>query len=307
MLHVPRRDWDFSPRFREFMRSWPHRVVLSSAYLLTFALLAYLGWRGWSYYSSPLLERPRHVDYWLLKPGGTLGHTLGVIGASLMTVMHLYTLRKRWPVLRRVGRLSAWLDFHIYCGITGPLLIVLHSSLKVKGLVSVSFWSMVAVVLSGFLGRFLYVQVPRRRSGDQLTLDEVETLAVAQVAELRDVYGLSDEDLQHLDGLAALGTSTGGSLLGLFWRLPLDQIRLRLGLRGFWKRLGNLPGKSVRQVHRLALERAQLRQRIEVLSRLQELFHYWHVFHKPFAIIMYIFMVVHISVAIATGYGWAPQ
>jgi hypothetical protein len=289
------------------MRSWPHRVILLLAYLLTLSLVAYFGWKGWSYYSAPLLARPRHSDYWLLKPGGTMGHTFGVIGASLMTVMHVYTLRKRLPILRRVGRLAAWLDFHIYCGIIGPLLIVLHSSLKVKGLVSVSFWSMVAVVLSGFLGRFLYVQVPRRRSGDQLTLDEVEALAQTQVAELTDVYGLSSEDVQHLDQMAAQGTSTRSSLLGLFWRLPLDQIRVRWRLRGFWRRLGPVPKESIRQMHRLTLERAQLRQRIEVLAKLQELFHYWHVFHKPFAIIMYIFMVVHIGVAIATGYGWAPQ
>jgi putative flippase GtrA len=289
------------------MRYLPHRVILFSAYLLTVGLLVYLAWRGWSYYGTPLLERPRHPDYWLLKPGGSLGHTLGVVGASLMTIMHAYSLRKRWSFLGRAGRLSAWLDFHIFCGMIGPLFIVLHSSLKVKGLVSVSFWSMVAVVLSGFLGRFLYVQVPRRRSGDQLSLAEVETVAATQVAELKEVYGLSDDDLQNLDDLAAMGTSTAGSLLGIFWRLPLDQIRLRLRLRGFWKRLGRIPGKSVGNLHSLTLERAQLRQRIEVLSRLQELFHYWHVFHKPFAIIMYIFMVVHIGVAIATGYGWAPQ
>lgn len=289
------------------MRSWPHRIVLFSAYAVTLGFVSYLAWRGWSYYGTPLVERPRHPDYWLLKPGGTLGHTFGVVGASLMTVMHLYTVRKRWSLLRRAGRLSIWLDFHIFCGVIGPLLIVLHSSLKVKGLVSVSFWSMVAVVLSGILGRFLYVQFPRRRSGSQLSLEEVESVAAAQVAELRDVHGLSDEDLEALDDLAGLSTSTSGTLLGLFWRLPMDQVRLRWRLRGFWKRLAHVPGQSVRQLHRLTLDRAQLRQRIGVLSRLQDLFHYWHVFHKPFAIIMYVFMVVHIGVAIATGYGWTPR
>lgn len=289
------------------MRSWPHRLILTTAYLATLGLLGYLTWRGWSYYAAPLIERPRHPDYWLLKPGGTLGHAFGIMGASLMTIMHVYTLRKRWSVLRRAGRLSAWLDFHIYCGLIGPLFIVLHSSLKVKGLVSISFWSMVAVVSSGFLGRFLYLQVPRRRSGVELSLEEVETVAARQASELEDVYGLSAEDLQDLDAIAAAGSSTTGSLMGLFWRLPWDYVRLRIRLRGFWKRLGRIPGTSVRQLHRLTLERAQLRQRIAVLSRLQELFHYWHVFHKPFAIIMYIFMVVHVGVAIATGYGWSPQ
>ena len=288
------------------MRTWPHRLLLVSAYLLTGGLLGYLAWRGWSYYATPLIERPRHPDYWLLKPGGTLGHTFGIVGASLMTIMHVYTLRKRWAVLRRAGRLSAWLDFHIFCGLVGPLFIVLHSSLKVHGLVSISFWSMVAVVASGFLGRFLYVQVPRRRSGVELSLEEVETVAADQAAELRDVFRLSDEDLKYLDTIAAAGTSTRGSLLGLFWRLPLDYVRLRVQLRGFWKKLGKVPGRSAKQLHRMTLARALLRQRIAVLSRLQELFHYWHVFHKPFAIVMYIFMVVHIGVAVATGYGLSP-
>lgn len=79
------------------MRSWPHRLILWSAYLLTFGVLAYLLWRGWSYYTTPLLERPRHPDYWMLKPGGSLGHGLGVVGAGLMVLMQVYTLRKRLP------------------------------------------------------------------------------------------------------------------------------------------------------------------------------------------------------------------
>lgn len=289
------------------MRSPLHRLVLISAYGLTIAGLTYVALRGWCYYSTPLVERPRHPDYWSLKPGGTWGHAFGVIGASLMTVMHVYTLRKRWDWLRKLGRLSTWLDFHIYAGIIGPLFIILHSSLKVKGLVSVSFWSMVAVVLSGFLGRFLYLQIPRRRSGDQLTLDELESLAIQQSAQLKDVFGLSEEELEGLDDVAMLTAHTTGSLLSLVWRLPYEHLRLRFRLRRFWPQLGHLSRESARRLHRLTLERAQLRQRVAILGRLQELFHYWHVFHKPFAIIMYIFMLVHIGVAIATGYGWGPE
>ena len=289
------------------MRSTLHRLILLLVYLSTLSGLAFLAWRGWSYYSAPLLERPRHPDYWLLKPGGSLGHAFGIIGASLMTVMHVYSLRKRSAWMRKLGSLSAWLDFHIYCGITGPLFIVLHSSLKVKGLVSVSFWSMVAVVSSGFLGRFLYVQLPRRRSGVELTLEELATVASEQAARLQDRYGLSDEDLQRLDELTEASSAENSSLLGLFWRLPYEQLRMRLRLMRFWRQLPDLPRGMVRGLHRLTLERAQLRQRASALGRLQELFHYWHVFHKPFAIIMYIFMVVHIGVAIATGYGWGPE
>ena len=47
-----------------------------------------------------------------------------------------------------------------------------------------------------------------------------------------------------------------------------------------------------------------LRRRIALLSQVQALFHYWHVIHKPFAIIMYVIMGIHIGVALWTGYGW---
>ena len=40
-------------------------------------------------------------------------------------------------------------------------------------------------------------------------------------------------------------------------------------------------------------------------TALHGLFHYWHVIHKPFAVVMYVFMVVHVVVASMTGYGWA--
>ena len=36
----------------------------------------------------------------------------------------------------------------------------------------------------------------------------------------------------------------------------------------------------------------------------RQMFYYWHVLHKPFAIVMYVFMFVHILVAVFTGYGF---
>ncbi len=62
----------------------------------------------------------------------------------------------------------------------------------------------------------------------------------------------------------------------------------------------------MREAARLVADKAVLEQRIAAWSRLQRLFHYWHVFHKPFAVLMYLFMVVHVAVVLLTGYGWAP-
>lgn len=266
------------------------KLVLTALYAAALAVIALLAWEGRSYYSAPLIERPRHADYWTLKPGGSRGHLLGIAGSSLMVAMLVYSVRKRVKVLRGAGKLRDWLDFHIFCGVIGPLLVVLHSSFKVHGLVALSFWSMVVVALSGVLGRYLYLQIPRTRAGDQLSLAEVEELNADLTRRLREELG--EEPLQELEALAA-------DLSPRLLRMPLDGIRLRWRLRSFRKR-----HRGSAELTRTVRQKALLQRRLLLWNRLQELFHHWHVLHKPFAVLMYVFMIVHIAVAVLTGYAW---
>jgi hypothetical protein len=284
-----------------------NHVVLLSIYALSLAGVAYLLYEGRSYYLTPLIERPRHPDYWALKPGGTRGYWIGVVGTALMVVMHVYSLRRRARPLRRLGPLRAWLDFHIWCGIVGPLLIVLHSSFKVHGLVALSFWSMVAVSLSGVLGRYLYLQIPRRRSGDELSLAEAEEVDRAMTARLSDDFGLSETDLARLDGVVTERVDEQSNLVGLLLRFPFQGVKLRWKL-GRFARTVNLPkGAPLKSFLTVARQKALIERRIRTWQKLQQLFHYWHVFHKPFAIVMYLFLVVHVVVVMMTGYGWGPE
>lgn len=47
-----------------------------------------------------------------------------------------------------------------------------------------------------------------------------------------------------------------------------------------------------------------MEKRIANLKRMQKLFHYWHVAHLPFAIIMLVIMLIHVAVTLAFGYRW---
>lgn len=273
------------------------KLVLTTIYAAALAVIALLAWEGRSYYSTPLIERPRHEDYWTLKPGGSRGHLLGIVGSSLMVAMLVYSVRKRTKALRGAGKLRDWLDFHIFCGVIGPLLVVLHSSFKVHGLVALSFWSMVVVALSGVLGRYLYLQIPRTRAGDQLSLKEVEELNADLTRHLQEELG--EEPLKELESLAAGGLQPGTPLLPLLLRMPIEGIRLRWRLRSF---RGRHRGST--ELTRAIRQKALLQRRLLLWSRLQELFHHWHVLHKPFAVVMYVFMIVHIAVAVLTGYAW---
>ncbi len=277
------------------------KLFLALLYLAAFALLAWLAWEGRSYYATPLVERPRHPDYWALKPGGSRGIVYGIVGAGLMTLMLGYSLRKRFRPLRKWGALRYWLDLHILCGVVGPLFIVLHSSFKVQGLVALSFWSMVAVALSGVLGRYLYLQIPRAASGDRMTLGEVEAERARLAAVIEAESPAGAEALAEVTRSLEDEVGARRNLFVLLLRLPLDKWRLRRALGRAAARLGRSHSVT-RAWTRSAWQKIELERRLLVLAELQALFHYWHVVHKPFAVVMYLFMIVHIVVATMTGY-----
>lgn len=281
-------------------RIW--KLFLGVLYLATFGLLGYLAWEGSSYYLTALIERPRHPDYWVLKPGGSRGIVYGIVGATMMTVMLAYTVRKRMRALRRWGGLRYWLDLHIVCGVIGPLFIVLHSSFKVRGLVALSFWSMVAVALSGVLGRYLYLQIPRAASGERLSLGELEGERERLATVLRRDFQMNDESLAGLAQIVAEVVPRRPGLLALLMRMPFDGFRLRRRLRRYGAQLESLPRGISKRWTETAWAELVLERRLRILADLQSLFHYWHVIHKPFAVVMYLFMLVHIVVATMTGY-----
>jgi hypothetical protein len=285
------------------VEAWRGGLIVLYA-LSTIALLSLLA-GGADFYRTPVLERAHHDGYWQWKAGGSVGHKLGVTGSSMMVLMLLYSVRKRVGALRRLGALGRWLDIHIFLGIFGPLLVVLHSTFKVQGLVALSFWSMVIVATSGVLGRFLYLQIPRTRAGEERALAELEAEDRDLSAQLRTRFRLDEAQIAQLDSLVAIPTRVG--LVGGFVRLVTDDLRLRSGLRSFAKSCRPVPATVFKDFERVVRQKAQVRRRILLWDRVHELFHYWHVLHKPFAVVMYVFMLVHVAVALVTGYGWVGR
>ncbi len=206
----------------------------------------------------------------------------------------------------RFGRLSRWLDVHIYFGVIGPLLITLHTAMKFHGIVSVSYFSMVVVALSGVFGRYLYMQIPRDARGHAVGLNEsrqrlgqiqkrmLEKLPPDAAEGVRIFTGaVSDYDA---GGLRAV-VKTLGHDLTLPWRVR--------GLRRFLRHgQQRVPERELKAVIRLAREQSVLIRRIATLDTMTRSLQYWHVFHKPFAYTMVVVMFVHIAVAVSFGYKW---
>jgi hypothetical protein len=278
------------------------RVGLMLLYVAGFAVVGAGLYAGRDLYLAPLNERAHTAGYWEFKPGGSIGLPFGIAGATMMTLLLLYSVRKRVPALRRFGALARWLDIHILLGVVGPLLIVLHSSFKVRGLVSLSFWSMVAVASSGVLGRYLYLQIPRTRAGHEVALADLVEEDLELTERLRREFGLDEERLRALDAIAA--PAKGRSLLGALLDLLVADLVTGHRLRRFARETG-VSSSAYRPLIRIIFLKARTHRRIVLWDAMHRLFHHWHVIHKPFAIVMYLFMVVHVVVASMTGYGWS--
>jgi len=196
--------------------------------------------------------------------------------------------------------LNRWLDVHIFLGIVGPSFVVLHSSFKAGGLVALSFWSMVAVAASGILGRFLYLQIPRTGSGEEIALAELEATDRALSNRLSREFRLSDRLQKRLDQISAPAV---GRLWSTLVEILVGDLVLSRRLGEFTRMCPGVPRSLLSEFERVLREKAHLRRKILLRSHVQAVFHYWHVVHKPFAVVMYLFMVVHIGVALVTGYG----
>ncbi|MCK6695037.1 MAG: hypothetical protein L6Q97_23425 [Thermoanaerobaculia bacterium] len=276
--------------------------MLVSIGVLTTLILFYV---GFSYYSTSLEERFYHPDHVWLKPSGVFGHGLGIIGTLMILIgVFSYIARKRYKFLARMGRLKYWLEFHIFLCSVGPVLVLFHTAFKFGGIVSIAFWSMVAVVASGVIGRFIYIQIPRSIEGRELSLNEIQALKGDMETTMKNTYGLSEAGFNAIMEATRISPRTsGGNLLGgmvnKYFEDRKTLQRVKNILRG-----NNLSGADLKKVSDLVKNEIALNNRIDRLQTMQRLFKYWHVAHLPFALIMLIIMVIHVGVTLAFGYRW---
>lgn len=245
---------------------------------------------GWDFYQTPLEERFYHPAYKQLGASGSWGHGLGIIGTLIIAFgVWGYIYAKKTLRFEKYVRLKYLLEFHIFLCTLGPILILFHTTFKFGGIVSIGFWSMVLVVLSGVVGRYIYIQIPRTLSGRALSFEEIEGQLTISINEIREI-------------LNANGTSL--PLLGS------DFKELNQGDMGFWNALGSQihaadigkkrKNKAMKVLRKMKIMRLRMRR----LEQMQKLFSYWHIFHKPFAIIMLVIVIVHVAVTLAMGYTW---
>ena len=284
-----------------------HTIYIWSFIVVGLVVIIFFAIDGFSYYSTSIENRFFHPSHISLKPSGVVGHGLGIIG-SLMMIFGVasYMLRKRKPKLFGFGYLKHWLEFHIFLCTVGPVLILYHTAFKFGGIVSVSFWSMTAVVLSGVVGRFIYIQIPRSIQGNELEIEDINTISTNLTSKLKSEFGINGKFSERLETISFAHDYKNASLGRSFMLIFKNYFSSLFILRKIYKEINNMnltKGKAKR-VKNLVKSKIVLSRRIGMLRTMQKFFKYWHIIHLPFAIVMFVIMFIHVIVTILFGYKW---
>jgi hypothetical protein len=231
-------------------------------------------------------------------PGASdlFGHGIGIIGFVLMLATEtLYTLRKRSRTARW-GKMSTWLQFHIFTGLVGPYMVLLHTSWKFNGLAGLVMLLTIIIVASGFLGRYIYTSVPRNVDGIEIEADELEKQIRFVDSELQ-TWLASRPDLYR-----ALSSRISSTTVGSGDKLVFGRAFEEWNARLKWWRLSGRMDKQARaqakQLNELLKRERNLRRQLASIALTRRLLGLWHAIHIPVGMALFTAAFIHIVAAI---------
>ena len=276
------------------------------AVLAGVAPLVMLAIAGSRYYALPMAERLRSPWNPWLGPTGWIGQSAGLLAFVLFAFLWLYPVRKRMSRASYLGPIPRWLDAHIAAGVVMPFAGAVHAGFRFEGLIGLGYFSMMVVGLSGVVGRYLYVRIPRGRAGLELSREQVSAERRDILAAIVESTGLDPRRV--LDLLRPVPAAAGGNLLAILGRMFRDDLDRRRAIRGLEIEMRRAPVKietsKLRKVAKLARREMALAQQIRFLEATNKVFRLWHAFHLPFAIMAFIAVAVHVFVAVIFGVTW---
>lgn len=224
------------------------------------------------------------------------GHSLGIIGFILMLMTEiLYTLRKR-SRSARWGRMQTWLQFHIFTGLVGPYMVLLHTSWKFNGLAGMVMLFTVIMVASGFIGRYIYTSVPRTADGIELQANELEQQMLKIEHELQDWSASRPEVFHSLSQKLMIRQVHNGNRIVFGRAFEEWQARLKWWLMS--SRLDSKARIQARQLNDLLKRQRTLQRELASMAFTRRLLGLWHAIHIPVGMVLFTAAFIHIIAAI---------
>jgi hypothetical protein len=233
------------------------------------------------------------------------GYWLGVVGGSLMLILLIYPVRKRLPALAVLGPLKHWFRFHLVAGIGGPLIVLFHSTFRIGSFnAAIALASMLLVVASGIVGRFIYRKIHHGLYGSRATTEELQRSLAQQTQSLQGVLQrLPDVELEigRFSALVSLQPQSRWRrslhFTSLGWKRYLAGRRVRRAIAAYDRQSGSEAAISRENLDALARtidDTLRAVQRTAQFSTYERLFSLWHVVHVPFLCLLLITAIVHV-------------
>lgn len=226
------------------------------------------------------------------------GHAIGILGFVLMLMTEsLYSLRKRSRAARW-GKMSSWLEFHIFTGIVGPYLVLLHTSWKFNGLAGIVTLLTVIIVVSGFVGRYIYTAVPRTADGIEMEASTLNRQIAEADTQVQNILASSPEMVRALaKRFSAPSDETRPQIALVFGRMFSDW-RYRLEWRKAKQGLDAASRSQIDQLEKMIERRRVLRRQINTLASARRMMALWHSIHIPIGMVLFSAAFIHIIAAI---------
>jgi hypothetical protein len=247
-----------------------------------------------------------YVVYELVaEPGGghPFGHWLGIIGTLLMVSTEaLYSLRKRTNWLR-FGPVRYWLSVHIFTGIVGPFMVLTHSAFEFRGLAGFTMAITAVVVVSGFLGRYLYTAIPHSIAGAAATSADL----AAGINEVQQILNqMTEKRSAAVQALVEADARRRRQIRG-DWALVLlrgwDDWRYRRSLHSQIRRLEKTEKQKLGDIERILNRRRSLERQMRMMQGARRLLSAWHIAHVPMGVVLFGSAAVHIAATVFLGAG----
>lgn len=245
----------------------------------------------------------------LYKADSPLGYNLGLVGGIAMALLLLYPLRKRARWMRSIVPLKYWFGAHMALGIIGPVLIMYHSNFQFSSKNgTIAFFSMLAVFVSGLVGRVIYRRIHFGLFGRKATL-----------AELKQRLGMNGESIHsrfhklpkveiRLQIFEDRATKPSASGLVRFYRAITmrsyarwTRYRCLSHLKRVIKKRGNKKNwPTSERKRRYQLGKEIINSYLEAVTKVaqfgvfERMFSFWHIAHVPLIFLLIVTASIHV-------------
>lgn len=217
---------------------------------------------------------------------------LGITGTLLMLgTEFIYSYRKEG--LFKKGSIKTWLRIHIATGLIGPAMVLWHADFRFPGLAGALTYLTIIVVISGFIGRYIYRRLPRTIKGHSKSVADLKNEEERIEQELHRLLSGKPQKFQVLNEVREL-TNNRRSAVATLWSATanyyIDRRRIHHRLAG----LGNDEKAAVIELRDLIDRRLMLERSLKQLNASKKLLAKWNIFHKPLTLTMFAVIGIHV-------------